>query len=151
MRGLVRTAPVLIAGVVRCSLGFPGSPAASGELLIFGGEDHGRFLGCLPGGRYDPASICNPFAQGSQFRPGGIFNAGGTFGSRYSPSRPWNGHSLSDAVPVIVDEAGNFHGRLTFNPHRHDAMPGAKSLRDLYAAGDGDLETVRDLICERMR
>jgi hypothetical protein len=96
----------------------PFAPPA--KLLIFGGEDHKTYLGCLNCGEYSSDSILNQFGSyGSQFSPTSITNQFNPFGSLFSGYSACNQYA-SDP-PVVVDEAGHFYGRLTvnqFNPQR---------------------------------
>jgi hypothetical protein len=94
----------------------PGIPAASTPLLLFGGEGHRTFLGCLNCSEYASDSVMNKYGQhGSAYATDSIFNRYGTFGSAYSASSPCNPYA-SDP-PVIVDASGSFYGRLTINAY----------------------------------
>jgi hypothetical protein len=94
----------------------PSAPTASMALLLFGGEGHRTFLGCLSCSQYDANSVMNQYGQhGSPYAVDSIFNRYGTFGSAYSTSSPCNPYA-SDP-PVIVDGGGNFYGRLTINTY----------------------------------
>jgi hypothetical protein len=87
---------------------------AAGKILVFGGPRHQTYLGCLSCSQYDSDSIFNHYSRfGSQYSAESIFNKYGEFGSRYSAYSACNPYA-SDP-PVIVDEAGNFYGRLTVN------------------------------------
>ena|SRR5947207_8138919 len=84
------------------------------KIMIFGGDDHKTYLGCLSCNNYQSDSVLNKFgAYGSRFQSESIFNTYGSFGSRYSSNSPCNPYA-SDPT-VIVDEDGNFYGRLTVN------------------------------------
>jgi len=122
--------------------------AVSGQQLLFGGSGHDEFLGCLDCSKYDSDSICNKYGMGSRYDTSSIFNRYGTFGSKYSESSPWNKYSRSNSVPVVVDSDGNFYGYFTINHFRSDASSISRDLRNIYEASDGDLEAVRDIICE---
>lgn len=86
---------------------------SSAKVLLFGGEDHRTFLGCLN---------CPPGAEDSVYTPGGTHGSRGasesiwnkaTFGSpasEYSACSPY----ASDP-PVIVEADGTYLGRLTLN------------------------------------
>ena len=87
---------------------------SSDALLLFGGESHRTFLGCLNCSEFDTNSVHNKFGDyGSKFSDKSIFNKFGDFGSPYSPYSACN--SFADDPPVVVDNAGDYHGRLTLN------------------------------------
>ncbi len=122
-------------------------PAAA-ELLLFGGRGHDVFLGCLQCSHYDSASICNKYGMGSKYEPNGIFNRYGTYGSKYQSTSPWNKYASGTDVPVLVDRDGGFYGYFTTNHYRFDAVSFADDLGDIFDATDGDLESVRDILCQ---
>ncbi len=118
------------------------------ELLLFGGSGHDEFLGCLNCSKYNSDSICNKYGKGSKYDSDSIINKYGTFGSKYSSSSPWNKYSSDNSVPVLVDPDGNFYGYFTINKYRSDAINFASDLAELYENVDGDLELIREAICE---
>ena len=122
--------------------------AGAQELLLYGGEDHDEFLGCLNCSKYDSDSICNKHGKGSKYNSESIINKYGTYGSKYSSSSPWNKYSSSNSVPVLVDPNGNFYGYFTINKYRSKAINFADDLADLFETVDGDLELVRESICK---
>ena len=91
--------------------------------MLFGGEGHRTYLGCLNCSEYAADSVLNQYGtHGSPYSMDSIFNRYGTFGSRYSNSSPCNPYSTDP--PVIVDENGNFYGRLTTNAYLPDRATG---------------------------
>ena len=92
----------------------------SQTLLIFGGDDHDVFLGCLNTNRYDSNSIWNPYGTyGSKYNSKSIWNQYGTYGGEYSSYSPFNPYASNP--PVLVDKDGNFYGYFTanrYNPKR---------------------------------
>ena len=134
---LITTAFCLLAGIANAQ-----------ELLLYGGEDHVEFLGCLNCSKYDSDSICNEYGKGSAYNSDSIFNEYGTYGSEYSSSSPWNSYTSSDSVPVLVNPDGNFYGYLTINEYRGDAVDFADNLADIFETVDGDLELVQKIICK---
>lgn len=118
------------------------------ELLLFGGLGHNEFLGCLNCSEYDREAICNEYGMGSRYRSGGIFNKYSEFGSEYSSSSPWNSYTSSNSVPVLVDRMGNFYGYFTINAFRLDAFEQAGALASLHEKVEGDLEILRNFLCE---
>jgi hypothetical protein len=126
----------------------PAGPGNAQQLLLYGGTGHDEFLGCLNCNKNDSASVCNKYGKGSKYDGNSIFNKYGTFGSKYSSSSPWNKYSSDNSVPVIFDPDGNFYGYFTINKYRSDAVNYASDLEKLFKNVDGDLEIVRDVLCE---
>ena len=92
----------------------------SPKLMIFGGQAHKTYLGCLNCSAYAADSVLNQYGEhGSAYQSDSIFNKYGDFGSRYSDYSPCNPYA-SDP-PVIVDGSGNFYGRLTVNAYQAQA------------------------------
>ena len=91
---------------------------ANGQaLILYGGDDHEEFLGCINCGRYDSKSIWNEYGTyGSKYSSNSIWNEYGTYGSEYSSNSPWNAYASNP--PVIVDKNGNFYGYLTVNEYK---------------------------------
>jgi len=84
------------------------------KLMLFGGIDHRTYLGCLNCGQYAADSVTNAAgAFGNPYNAASIFDPSGDFGSSYSMYSVCN--PLASDPPVIVDDAGNFYGRLTVN------------------------------------
>jgi len=104
------------------------------KLMLFGGENHQTYLGCLTCGRYSTESIFNEYGPyGSKYSSTSIWNKYGLFGSPYSQYSPWNPYA-SDP-PVIVDDQGNFYGRFTvnrFHPQR-TTIPEIRRFLDLVS------------------
>ncbi|HEX4275843.1 MAG TPA: hypothetical protein VHZ74_10830 [Bryobacteraceae bacterium] len=87
---------------------------ASVALLLFGGEGHKVFLGCLNCSKFDANSVLNQFGQhGSQYATESVFNRYGEFGSAYSTYSACSQYATDP--PVIVDQAGRYYGRMTVN------------------------------------
>jgi len=119
------------------------------ELLLFGKENHKKFLGCYNCSSYNSDSICNTYGTyGSSYSSDSIFNNYGTWGSSYSSSSPWNAYSSSNEVPVLVDRSGNFYGYFTINSYRSKASNLSSNLRDIYDDLDGDLDKIQEAICD---
>lgn len=119
-------------------------------LLLFGGEDHKTFLGCVNCGRYESSSICNKYGdQGSKYATDSIWNKYGDFGSRYSSLSPWNKYA-SDP-PVIVDNDGAFYGYFTANPYhaKRTEIPQLVALADAWEQVTEDPQAASDKFCGR--
>jgi hypothetical protein len=84
------------------------------KVMIFGGEDHKIYLGCLSCNEYASDSVLNEYgSHGSPYESESIFNRYGEYGSRYQSYSACN--PFASDPPVIVDEDGNYYGRLTIN------------------------------------
>jgi hypothetical protein len=130
-------------------VGVSGVAFARGDVLVFGGSGHDQFLGCLVCNEFSSQSICNGLgAYGNEFSSQGMFNEFAGFGNEFSSSSPWNEFSTSNSVPVVVDRDGSFYGYFTINDTRSDAVGFASDLKKIYEYADGDLETVRTLLCK---
>lgn len=74
---------------------------SSAELLIFGGQNHKVFLGCLNCSKYESNSVFNNYGtHGSKYSAESIFNTYGEYGSKYSSFSACNPYA-SDP-PVIA-------------------------------------------------
>ncbi len=100
---------------------------ASKKLMLFGGEGHKVYLGCLNCPRYDLDSISNEYGpHGSRYSEESIFNRYGDYGSRYSDASAC--HRYANDPPVIVDHVGNYYGRLTLNAYHPEIGIGRQLL-----------------------
>lgn len=88
--------------------------SAPATLLVFGGEDHKTFLGCLNCSETSQSSILNPYSYGSPYGQT-IFNHYSDYGSQYSNEGACSRYAQDP--PVIVDSNGNYYGRLTVNQY----------------------------------
>lgn len=98
-------------------------PRAEGQatkaLLLFGGDNHKTFLGCLNCVDTNDASVCNDVGQyGSDVARNSIWNDVGPYGSDVSPTSPWN--DVSQDAPIIVDRDGRSYGYFSANDVHHD-------------------------------
>ena len=88
--------------------------ALRSKLMIFGGDDHKTYLGCLNCNDLALDSIFNRYGpHGSRFASESIWNRFGVYGSRFSNNSPWSRYATEP--PVIVDGDGKFYGRFTVN------------------------------------
>lgn len=88
------------------------APPTPTALLLFGGQNHKTFLGCLNCSEMSQSSIFNTFGYGSSYGQT-IFNHYSDYGSAYSTWSACNPYATDP--PVIVDSAGHYYGRLTLN------------------------------------
>ena len=116
---------------------------AAPAYLLFGGDNHDKFLGCLNCSKYDKLSIWNKYGDfGSKYNSDSIWNKYGTYGSKYSSESPWNKYSTNG--PVIVDNAGNFYGKFTTN--KYDNQTRIKELVWILYNYEYVIENIDDVI-----
>jgi hypothetical protein len=102
-----------------------GATRQATKLMIFGGEDHKTYLGCLDCSEHEPDSVRNKFGDnGSPYSSSSIWNHYSEYGSRYSSGGACNPYS--NDPPVIVDQNGKFYGRLSLNRYHPELGIGAK-------------------------
>jgi hypothetical protein len=88
--------------------------AAGSELLVFGGNGHHVFLGCLSCSKYETDSVFNTYGTyGSRLSPESLLNPHSDYGSRDSPHGACSPYATDP--PVVADRAGRHYGRLTMN------------------------------------
>ena len=119
-------------------------------LLLFGGDGHKTFLGCLNCNKYDSGSICNKYGQqGSKYNGESIWNKYGNYGSKYSNQSPWNRYASEP--PAIVDKDGNFYGYLTANKYnaKRTKIKLYVQLADLWEEITDDPDSIADRLCGR--
>jgi hypothetical protein len=130
------------------SLGLPQVSAQNAKaLLLFGGDDHKTFLGCLNCVDTSSVSICNDVGEfGSDVASNSIWNDVGEFGSDVSAHSPWN--DVSNDAPIIVDSDGNSYGYFSANSVHHDRtrIPWLLAVLDYYEK-TSDLEKTRKMMC----
>jgi hypothetical protein len=106
-----------------------GATPSAGErgikLMIFGGENHKTYLGCLTCSEYEVDSVKNKFGEnGSQFSDTSIWNHFSDSGSKFSSAGACNPYA--DDPPVIVDQNGKYYGRLSLNKYHPELGIGNK-------------------------
>ncbi|HEX7729884.1 MAG TPA: hypothetical protein VF392_12655 [Terracidiphilus sp.] len=130
-----------------CVCGARLAAQAPKALLLFGGEDHKTFLGCLNCVDTSPLSVCNDIAKyGSDISADSIWNDIGTYGSDISKYSPWN--DLSQNAPIIVDKDGNSYGYFSTNDMHKDRtrIPWLVSVLDYYGKTN-NLDKTRKKMC----
>ena len=132
-----KTARLASAAVLVAFSGAANAQAVA--LLLFGGQGHKTFLGCLNCGQYENGSVCNRYGvHGSRYSPNSIWNKYGSFGSKYSDESPWS--QYASRPPAIVDRDGTFYGYLTAS-----RVNGQRTkIRALVALTDSADEAVDD-------
>lgn len=89
------------------------------SILIYGGDNHDVFLGCLNCDKYNQSSIWNSYGEyGSRYSSKSLWNTYGEFGGRYSDYSPFNKYAGNP--PVLVDKEGNFYGYFTADKYHAD-------------------------------
>jgi hypothetical protein len=93
---------------------------------------------------YDANCLNNPYGAGSPYKADGLMNPYSTYGSKYS-NKSWTNPNATDA-PKLVDQNGNYRGRLSNNPYDPDSTSnpygryGSKyspdSINNPYGAGN---------------
>jgi hypothetical protein len=122
--------------------------AQTPELMLFGGENHKIFLGCLNCSKYDSSSVCNKYGNyGSRYNSESIWNRYGDYGSRYSSYSPWNKYASNP--PVVVDREGNFYGYFTANRYepKRTRIKFFLIFLDNVDEVNEDLEKAREYFC----
>jgi len=95
------------------------------KVMIFGGPDHQTYLGCLSCSGNAPDSVFNETGRnGSRGFTESIWNHSGDYGSPYTQFSACNPYATDP--PVIVDQSGNFYGRVTVNQYATDIGTGAQ-------------------------
>jgi hypothetical protein len=104
----------------------------------------GDYLGNLNQNPYDPNSINNPYGAGSRFKSDGVNNPYSKYGSPYSNHSTTNPYATKS--PKIVDDRGNYRGRLSTNPYhpestsnphgRYGSKYSPDSINNPYGAGN---------------
>jgi hypothetical protein len=90
--------------------------ATAAKLMIFGGDGHRTYLGCLNCSEYAADSVHNQYGtHGSPYNSESILNHYSQFGSPYSTESACN--TYASDPPVIVDGNGRYYGRLTLNQY----------------------------------
>lgn len=116
-------------------------------LLLYGGDDHKTFLGCLNCSDTSRESVCNSVGRfGSSVARDSIWNDVGHYGSEVSRQSPWN-ETASD-VPIVVDGDGKSYGYFTVNVAHRDRtqIDWLVSILDFYGE-TSDLDKTRVKMC----
>lgn len=130
-------------------LTFASNVSSAKDLLLYGGSSHDEFLGCLVCSEFSSESVCNEFSRyGNEFGASMWNEFSSPYGNEFSSASPWNAYSSSNDVPVLVDRQGNFYGYFTINQYRRDAVEFAGLLNEIFERHSGDVEEVRETLCD---
>ena len=127
--------------------GLRSNAQAPKALLLFGGNDHETFLGCLNCVDTGASSVCNEYGKyGSEYQADSIWNEYGHFGSEYNSQSPWN--EYSNDAPIIVDKDGKSYGYFSVNASHHDRtrIGWLVAILDYYERTN-DLAKTREKMC----
>jgi hypothetical protein len=69
---------------------------------------------------YDPNCLNNPYGAGNPYKQDGLMNPYSENGSPYS-NKSWTNPYATNA-PKLVDQNGNYRGRLSNNPYDPDSV-----------------------------
>jgi hypothetical protein len=116
----------------RNNMGAGANTAASGsgitrqaKLMLFGGEGHRTYLGCLRRSEYVVDSVSNEYSDhGSRYSNTSVWNHNSEFGFQYSNYGACNPYANDPRV--IVDSEGKFYGRLTLNAYHPQIGAGTR-------------------------
>jgi hypothetical protein len=102
--------------------------AKTQKIMLFGGDKHKVYLGCLNCSTSASDSVHNKFGpHGSRFASESIWNHFSDYGSKFSDYGVCN--RFATDPPVIVDQDGAYYGRLTLNRY-HAEIGAGKELID---------------------
>jgi hypothetical protein len=144
----MKATSLFVTCLFTCLCVVPGpTPQAPKALLLFGGQDHKDFLGCLNCVDSSPASVCNELGKfGSSLNSNSIWNSLGKYGSSLSQYSPWN--SLAHNAPIVVDRDGKSYGYFSVNSLHHDRtrIKWLVAVLDFYDE-EGDLDQTKENLC----
>jgi hypothetical protein len=130
--GCTRTAWKQAAPGAAVGLAAAAAAAPVAKLMLFGGDGHKTYLGCLNCSEYATDSVFNRYGDhGSPYSLESISNRYSEFGSPYSMYGACNRYA-SDP-PVIVDSNGMYYGRLTLNTYHAEIASGRQYVSWLAA------------------
>jgi hypothetical protein len=102
------------------------------QLLIFGGDRHKEFLGCLNCSEMDATSVWNDMSQYGWGNGFGVWNPFGPYKNPFASQSACN--EFANDPPVIVDRAGNAYGYLTVNEYKPGSVCAAQGVQKLCTA-----------------
>jgi hypothetical protein len=123
---------VAISAVAFASVG-PKSVAQSQlPVLIFAGEGHREFAGCLTCSELDANSVWNDMSSHGWRNGFGTWNPFGPYKNPFGPYSACN--EFASDPPVLVDRTGQFYGRLSVNAYAAASVCAANGNSRICAA-----------------
>lgn len=83
------------------------------QIMIFGGNDHDVFLGCLNCTEYDQSSVWNDVGKYGWANSFGVWGRYGAYGGEFGTNSACS--EFASKPPVLVDRRGAFYGYLSVN------------------------------------
>jgi hypothetical protein len=118
---------VLPALLLSALLAVTTSTYAEEALLLYGGDYHDQFLGCINCSDTSKVSIWNTLGKyGNDLNSDCIWNSLGKYGNNISSYSPWN--STASYPPIIVDQQGRSYGYLTANSWKNPSKLGIAQI-----------------------
>lgn len=93
--------------------------AYSQKVMIYGGEKHDVYLGCLTCTQFHDESVWNENGvYGTKNNNLSIWSEFSDYGNEFSYLSPWNEYATHP--PILIDENGGNYGYFTRNPDIKD-------------------------------
>lgn len=109
--------------IISSACAFAALPAfadAPDRIVILGGHNHERFLGCFTCSEFDADSIWNDMSRHGWGNGFGTWNA---FGPFRSPTGAYSAcNARGTAPPILVDRRGRIYGGLSVNGELPDSV-----------------------------
>jgi len=106
--------------------------AANEAILIFGGDEHDVFLGCLNCAETDPNSVWNESSKFGWVNNYGVWNEYGQYGGKYGSHSACNEYTSNP--PILVDREGNSYGYLGINPYKAGSVCSSSGVEQVCRA-----------------
>jgi hypothetical protein len=95
------------------------SIAFAQKVMIYGGENHDVYLGCITCTQFNGESIWNAEGiYGTKNNNLSIWSEFSEYGNEFSYLSPWNEYATKP--PILVDENGGYYGYFTRNAYFKD-------------------------------
>lgn len=89
------------------------------KVMIYGGENHDVYLGCLTCTQFHDESIWNENGvYGARNNNLSVWSEFSDYGNEFSYLSPWNEYATHP--PILVDEEGGYYGYFTKNVYFKD-------------------------------
>jgi hypothetical protein len=105
--------------VILLILLFTSAVAFAQKVMIYGGENHDVYLGCITCTQFNGESVWNENGvYGTKNNNLSIWSEFSEYGNEFSYLSPWNEYATHP--PILVDENGGYYGYFTRNPYFKD-------------------------------